>query len=546
MDKALQMGKSSTTGSFHLLIGVVASTVILAVGTLILAGFLTVDQLGLYGIVLIPATMIGFFRDWGVNYAMTQQIASLRAAGNDSEIRKVIVAGTFFEVITGIVLSLVSLGLALPLAYILQRPEAAGYIAIMSISIFGGALISAATGIFVGFEKMKFNSFAQIFQSVVKTVLSSFLVIVGFGVIGAVVGNIVSFIAGAIVAILIVYFSLFRPLKRYDIGKIEIWQTLKPLLSYGIPLTVSSIVAGVLPQFFAFIMAIYAGNGMMGNYYAATYFAVLLTFLTFPIATSLFPVFSKLNPEKEIKLVATVFSSSVKFTALLLVPATILIMTVSTPLVGTLFGTKFPFAPLFLTLSSIINLYVVFGNISLNAFQTGIGKTRQVMKQSLLSLAVGLPLAYLLVSQLTTLGGATLGQFYAVIGGILGILISSIPGMVWGLIWAWRNYDAKADFKVSAKILAASSLAALATLAILIIFAGTPYWFLLIIGVVVFLLVYFVSAPLIGAINRADIYNLTSMVSGLGPISKIINYFLLKMRRLAKEPSNNKKETDTT
>jgi hypothetical protein len=30
MDKALQMGKSSTAGSFYLLIGVVASTVIMA------------------------------------------------------------------------------------------------------------------------------------------------------------------------------------------------------------------------------------------------------------------------------------------------------------------------------------------------------------------------------------------------------------------------------------------------------------------------------------------------------------------------------------
>ncbi len=144
MDKALQMGKSSTTGSFHLLIGVVGSTVILAVGTLILAEFLTVDQLGLYGIVLIPATMIGFFRDWGVNYALTQQIASLRAKGNEGEIHNVIVAGVVFEVITGLALSLVSLGLAVPLAVILQRPDAAGLMALMSVSIFGGALISAA------------------------------------------------------------------------------------------------------------------------------------------------------------------------------------------------------------------------------------------------------------------------------------------------------------------------------------------------------------------------------------------------------------------
>ena len=100
MDKALQMGKSSTTGSFFLLIGVVASTVIMALGTLILAGILSDAELGLYGIVLIPSTMIAFFRDLGVNSAMTQQIASLREANKKEEIHDVIVSGIVFEIIS--------------------------------------------------------------------------------------------------------------------------------------------------------------------------------------------------------------------------------------------------------------------------------------------------------------------------------------------------------------------------------------------------------------------------------------------------------------
>jgi O-antigen/teichoic acid export membrane protein len=155
MSKALEMGKSSATGSFHLLIGVAGSTVILAFGTLILATLLPVDQLGLYGIAMIPASIINFFRDWGVNSALTQQIASLRAAGKDSEIHDVIVSGIVFEVISGVILSLVCFVVAQPLASILS-PDKAGelsvYISIMSLSIFAGAIIAAASGIFVGFE----------------------------------------------------------------------------------------------------------------------------------------------------------------------------------------------------------------------------------------------------------------------------------------------------------------------------------------------------------------------------------------------------------
>jgi stage V sporulation protein B len=555
MDKAMEMGRSSVAGSFHLLIGVVASTVIMAVGTLLLAGLLEVDELGLYGIAMIPAAMINYFRDLGVNTAMTQQIAGLRASGKESQIHDVIVSGVFFEVISGIFLSLVLFVTALPLALILSPGNATAlstYISIMSLSVFAGALTAAASGIFVGFERMKLNSVTQVFQSIVKTAIGPFLIVLGFGVLGAVYAAMGSIVAGGVVSILIVYYSFLRPLRKCKVAKCNIKRTLRPMLKYGLPLTMSTIVIGVLPQIFAFMMAIYAGEWMMGNYYAAIYFSVLLTFVSFPIATALFPVFSKLNPEKEPELMKIVFASSVKYTAALLVPATMLLITLGSPLVNTLFPKdgilealfiinaepKFPYAPLFLALSSIINLFVLVGNISLGTFQTGIGKTNQVMKQSLLSLAVGVPSAYLLVSYFHALGGpnAQLSASYAVIGGIIGTLVASAPSVGWGLYWIWKNYGVKADFISSAKIFASSVIASVITYLIIdsLIF---PYWMILIAGFVVFSLVYIVTIPLLGAIDTADINNLKAMFSGLGLVSKLVAFPLLFMQKLCKENS---------
>jgi O-antigen/teichoic acid export membrane protein len=476
MDKALEMGKSSATGSFHLLIGLAGSTIIMAIGTLILAALLPVEGVGLYGMALIPASIINFFRDWGINSALTQQIASLRVAGKQAEIHDVIVSGIVFEVISGAVLSVVCFAIAWPLAWILSPENVANlsvYISILSLSIFAGAIIAAAGGIFVGFERMKLNSLTQILQAIVKTALGPLLVVAGFGVLGAVYATLSAYLAGAIIAGIIVYFSLFRRLRKCKVGKCDVKKTLRPMLKFGVPLTVANIVAGVLPQVFAFTMAVYAGDWMMGNYYAASYFSVLLTFVSIPISTALFPVFSKLNPANESDLMKTVFASSVKHTAVLLVPATMMLISLATPLVNTLFPKdgilsslfvanaepKFPYAPLFLALSAVINLFVLVGNISLGTFQIGIRKTNQVMKQSVLSLVVGLPLAYLLVAYLASTGG----ESFAVIGGIIGALIASIPGMVWGLVWIWKNYGAKTDFGSSAKIFAASALASVVT-----------------------------------------------------------------------------------
>lgn len=69
MDRALEIGKSSTAGSFYLLIGVASSTIIMSIGTLVLAGLLPAKDVGLYNFAFIPSTLIGFFRDWGVNFS---------------------------------------------------------------------------------------------------------------------------------------------------------------------------------------------------------------------------------------------------------------------------------------------------------------------------------------------------------------------------------------------------------------------------------------------------------------------------------------------
>jgi stage V sporulation protein B len=546
MDKALEMGKSSATGSFHLLIGVAGSTIIMAIGTLVLAALLPVEGVGLYGIALIPASIINFFRDWGINSALTQQIASLRVAGKQAEIHDVIVSGIVFEVISGAVLSVVCFAIAWPLAWILSPENVANlsvYISILSLSIFAGAIIAAAGGIFVGFERMKLNSLTQILQAIVKTALGPLLVVAGFGVLGAVYATLSAYLAGAIIAGIIVYFSLFRPLRKCKVGRCDVKKTLRPMLKFGVPLTFANIVIGVLPQVFAFTMAIYAGDWMMGNYYAASYFSVLLTFVSIPISTALFPVFSKLNPANEPELMKTVFASSVKYTAVLLVPATMMLISLATPLVNTLFPKdgilpslfvanaepKFPYAPLFLALSAVINLFVLVGNISLGTFQIGIRKTNQVMKQSVLSLVVGLPLAYLLVAYLASTGGPS----FAVIGGIIGALIASIPGMVWGLVWIWKNYGAKADFGVSAKIFAASALASVVTF-LLISILNLPWIFTLVAGFVVFVVVFLTAAPLLGAVNRMDIENFRTMFSGLGVVSTILSVPLLFMRKMCK------------
>ena len=534
MDKALEMGKTSATGSFHLLIGVATSTIIMAVGTIILGGLLTRDELGLYGIVLVPSTLINLFRDWGINSAMTKYIANFRASSKDEEIHDIIIAGLIFEVASGLALSFLSLFLASFIATTaFHRPESASYIALVSVSIISGSLLAASQSGFVGFERMRLNSFTLICQSIVKTAVGPILVILGYSVLGAVIGYTLSFIAVGIIGLATFYFTLFRPLRKKTTKNSNITKTLKTMLKYGLPLSIASILGGILGQTYAFMIIPLTSNAMYGNYTVAVYFSVLLTFFTVPIATVLFPAFAKLDPQNEHELLRNVFTSSIKYTSILLVPATMAIMVLSGPMIGTLYGEKYVYGPFFLTIYVIGNLFAVFGSLSSGGLLSGLGETRILMKQSILTLAIGLPL------------GAVLIPMFGITGLIIASIFAGVPSMFWGLYWIWKHYKAKADFQSSAKILAASAVAAL-TAYLPTHFLNTANWIKLAIGLIIFLTVYILGAPILGAITQPDINNLRTMFSGMGIVSKIMSLPLNAAEKAAKAKSANKKSPESS
>ena len=228
MQKALEMGKKSATGSFQLFIGVAASTIIMAIGTIILARLMTPEEYGLYSIALVPSYMAILFRDWGVNSAITKYVASARAENKEEHAYEIVVSGTLFEAATGLFLSIILVSLSNFIALtVFQRPEATSLIMITSLTISAGALLTAAQSSFVGFERMELNSLTNICQAAVKTVASPILVFVGYSALGATLGYTISFIAAAIIGLAILYLTAIRRLKRRNPQKISISQTLK-------------------------------------------------------------------------------------------------------------------------------------------------------------------------------------------------------------------------------------------------------------------------------------------------------------------------------
>lgn len=518
MSKAADMAKISARGSFHLLLGMIVSTLISSVGSIFVARLLGADQYGLYGIILSVPTLIAVFRDWGMHAAMIRFAAQFQADGRATEVRSIFLSGIIFEVAVGFLLSVISFVLSDFIAVsVFNRPGIVSLLRIAAFVPLAGGLVTAATAVFTGVEKMSQNSIMLICQSAIRTALIIGLVVLGWGTSGAIIGNLASFVAAGLIGIFLAGL-LYRKLPK-STHRLEIMAYTKTMLRYSVPLSFFAVITTLLPLFYNFLLPIYysTNNAIIGNFNIAQNFSVLITFFANPITIMLFPAFSKLDYKKDAETLKKVFQFSVKYAALLVVPVVALVMSLSEPAVSTLFGNTYDQAPLFLAVLSIIYVYLAFGSSSSVSLINSQGATNYNLKLALITAAIGFPLGYWLIMN------------YGVLGLLVTVLVTGIPpitglpGIFLSLNWIKRNYNVTVDWASSAKIIFSSAAAAAPTY-LLVTHLSFADWIRLGIGVVFFVLVFLIVAVLTRTITRNDLNNLREMLSTIGPIGVLVNY----------------------
>ena len=529
MSKATEMAKVSAKGGFHLLWGLVLSTVISAVGTIFIARLLGADNMGLYAIALAAPNLISTFRDWGINTAIIKYSAEYNSENNVAKIRSVFVSGLVFEVLVGLALVFLSFGLSQFLANFYGRPAIVGLIQIASLFILTGALVNTASAAFTGMEKMHLNSIMLIVQSLIKTTLIIALVIFGLGTLGAVIGFSIGVLVAGLTGVLLMY-TIYRSLPTQVEGKLELSKTIKTMLVYGLPLSIGSILGGFLTQFYSFIMAYFVtDNSLIGNYSVAVNFVVLITFFATPVTTMLFPAFSKLDAKKDKETLRNVFQYSVKYAALIVMPVTALVMALSQPAISTIFADKYVQAPIYLALLAVIYLFSALGSLSTGNLINGQGYTKYNLWLGLLTVAIGFPLSFVLVSQ------------FGIIGLIVTTTITPIPSLFLGLRFIKKKFGVCLDWVSSSKITFSAGATGLITYFIvsLLPFSSIVQ---LALGVLVFVVVFILLAVITKTLNEADLVNVRGIANAMGPLRKplalIINLIEKLMNLLWHEKKN--------
>lgn len=518
---AADIAKVSARGGFNVLWGLVVSTIISAVGFIFIARLLGSDAYGLYTIALIAPNMILIFRDWGITYAMIRFTAKYRAEGRMDEVRSLIFAGLVFELVFGLILCVVSFVVSdFVASSIFNRPAIAPLMQIASFYILASAVINAASAAFTGLERMALNSVMNICQSIIKTALIIGLVLLGFGASGAVIGLVGSTAIAGLIGLALLL-SIYKTLPKPQSLSLEVKEYLKEMLRYGIPLSLAVIIASFMAQYYWFLLPIFytSDNSMIGNFGVAQTFIVLIGFVSTPITTMMFPAFSKLDHNKDKETMKRVYQFSVKYASLLVVPVVAGVMALALPGVSVLFGSTYETAPLFLALLAIGYSYAAFGNLSTSNLINSQGHTNFILKTTILTACVGIPIGTVLVLN------------FGVLGLIITSLIEGLPSLVVSLYWIRKHYGTTVDWSSSARIILSSAVAAALTYTMISVVSFSSIIELLL-GAAVFLLTAAIGLLLTRSISRNDLENLRVVVSGIGAIGRIVGKFLAFVEKL--------------
>lgn len=517
--RLIDIAEDSARGGFFLFTGNASSLIILAVGSIVVARLLGPENYGLLALSLVVPSMLAGFTDLGISLALTRFPAKYRAEGENGLAACVLRSGFTFKLVLGISTSLVCFAFAdVFAAYVLNRPGIGYLIRVGSILVLLQTILVALTSSFMGLDRMEGCAFVMNAQAVAKTIASPLLVALGFSVIGALTGHVLGYaiaILSGLPLLLKYYRGLGRPCKDGFGGSI------KAMLTYGFPLYFSAILAYFLGQCQTLILAFFASNVEIGNFNVAVTLSTAMSVLTFPLGV-LFPAFSKLNPDSEE--LRRLFRLSVKYTAILIVPASIGMAVLSRDLVYLIYGRSYWLAPLFLSLYALTFLYAGLGSLVLTHFFSGIGETKVVFKSNLINLFAFLPFAYALT------------MLYRVPGLIIALLVSGIFPLSYSLFIAKKKFQAGFDAKASLKIYLASSLSALLTFTFIHLYHQSSF-INVVVGVPIFLIAYLTLLPLVRGVSEQDLDNF-ELIFGknrvLKPIIKSLRAYEDELLRLAK------------
>ena len=527
-----EVAEDSIRGGTSLLLGVGIATIVTGIGAIITTRLLGPVNYGVYTLVLILPTLLASFSIFGIDVSLVRYIPKYYAEGKDSYAWRTLKAGLILRIVIAIAVSVFGfLGSDFFCTLILNRPELTPYVQLVSLSLIFEAFYWASFYAFQGLNKMSWSASTRLIQALSKTALAITLIIAGFGMFGALIGYVLSFVVTSAIALGMLLTELIFKKHTYpqDFSNMD---SARQILHYGLLLYIVTIIAAIALQYRFVLLAMFTSDTVVGNFKAALNISTLLSGPSFAVLTALLPAFSKTSMERPNQSNKQIFNLAHRYIAMILVPMAIAIMVLSNEIATVLYGPGFEYVAEYLFLFSSIFLLVGIGNGILESYFNGMGENKLTLMFWIVHLIIFIPLGYVLT------------QLYGVSGLIWAEIISRAVACTMGF---WRGH-AVLGISIDAGGLARVYLSAIVSGIVFILFSllfTDSSLFVLILGGGVLLFSYLTLLPLTKAIQLSDLALLEKSFKPMRVIYFLIKPTLAYLRFIASIHSTQRNNTHT-
>ena len=237
------------------------------------------------------------------------------------------------------------------------EPALAPLLLIGAVYMIAMTIVAYLRKLFQGFEKIGFAALVDAIEPVSRFLFAVGLVVLGYGVVGALWGYVIGLILTSIVGVALLYIHL----RQYQIGGVVEPGLRRRIAEYSIPLTATS-TANKLDKSLDTILVGFFLSPVAVSYYVIGKQAV--SFIEVPISALGFTISPTFGAEKasgNIERASRIYETALTNSLLLYIPAGAGLALLAEPLVGLLFGVDYLGA---VPVLQVLGLYAVFQSVT--------------------------------------------------------------------------------------------------------------------------------------------------------------------------------------
>jgi O-antigen/teichoic acid export membrane protein len=525
--KEERVARQSFDSSVIITIGNLSSLFFLLIASFVVARLLGPQEYGLYSLALALPLFLQLLVGFGVNTAIYRFSAYHLARGEIATAQRMTKNAILFYVLSGSSLTALTLALSGPISsYLFNRPGIILYVEISSILILGQALFNLLTPAFVGWRSPFQDALWTVTQAVLKLTISVSLILLGFGIIGALYGYILASLLAGIFGILVLYFTKLRmraiPHEKVQTSHSSFWNfgefgaDVRKMIGYGFPVYTGNVILQFSQQpVLTIIISYIAANAIIGYYSAASNITQGIATISAALVPAFYTAFASLEGMGSDTKIA--FRYAVKYVSYFMMPLVMFMAATPSYLIEILYGRAYINSAYFLEVLTLSYLPYAFGYTVLIPFLNGTGNTKYFLIMNTLEALATLVSAFILIFWLKL----------GVDGLLYAILISNIAPTAFGLYSAQKYLKTRLDYESLFKTFLVSIASFLLVYLISIsTLRGVSYLIGFPLDLLIFLALFLTLMPLSHAIQIEDIDRLRQSTRGIKILRDLLDLIL--------------------